>query len=309
MRITNNMLTQNYLNNLERTVERMSQYQYQMSTGKRIRRVSDDPIGSISSLSIRTKISQLNQYQRNIDDAKAWLTQSETAITVLNNVIKNMYEKTVQAANGTQHTSEKLAIATELSELREHIVQLANSNYGNQYIFGGYQTDSQPITGSDPVLYQGMDLTNLTPSEAEFLNQQTRMIEIGPGLLTSVSIPGSKLLGTGSENIIQITDELIDILRAEGSTDEISPYILKLQKKQEDTLAMLTEIGGRINRLDLVNNRTDQDLLNYESVKSNIEDVDIVEAIMHLEMERAVYTSALSIGSSIILPSLADFLR
>ena len=70
MRVTNNMLTSNYMNNLSRNMGTLNKYQTQLATNRRITKLSDDPIGAIATLGVRTKISKLEQYQRNLADAK-----------------------------------------------------------------------------------------------------------------------------------------------------------------------------------------------------------------------------------------------
>jgi flagellar hook-associated protein 3 FlgL len=64
-----------------------------------------------------------------------------------------------------------------------------------------------------------------------------------------------------------------------------------------------------MNRIDLVKNRYEKDLINYETVKSEVEDADLAEVVMNLKMAEAVYQAALAIGDQVIQPSLVDFLK
>ena len=312
MRVTNGMLASNFLNNLNRTMGRMQTYQQQLATNKRITRLSDDPIGAINSLSIRGKISRLDQYEKNIGDAKAWLTQSETAVMELNDVLKTLYEKTVQASTGTNSAQQKQAIAHEMTELRDHIVQLANSGYGDKFIFGGFQTTAPPFAyDNGQITYQGLDMVTLAGDAdlENYLNNQVIQYEIGTNLQSDISISGVRLLGTGEDNIIHVLDDLITKLNNHEHPDELSPFIEKLQNKQDHVLGLATEIGGKMNRLELMENRYSLDKLNYETVKGNIEDIDMAEVTMQFKMTESVYMAALSVGSRIIQPSLIDFLR
>jgi len=71
----------------------------------------------------------------------------------------------------------------------------------------------------------------------------------------------------------------------------------------------MAEIGGRQNRLDMMNTRFEQDTINYTQMKSDVEDLDQAEAIMNYSMAEAVYRAALSVGGRILQPTLVDFLR
>ena len=310
MRITNGMLISNYLNNLNRTMSRMQTYQEQLSSNRRINRISDDPIGAVNSLSVRGKLSRIEQYMSNIDDANAWLTQSETAVLEMNDVVKTAYEKTVQVSSSSNSIDEKRAVATELTELRDHIVQLANTTYGDSFIFGGYQTTKAPFRYEGGTLYyQDQDVATLDAATLDALGDQKISYEIGTGLTTDVSFNGIQFIGRGADNIVTVLDDLITDLNSDTPSQDLDDYIGKLQKKQNDVLALATAIGGRTNRLDLVRNRFGVDELNYATVKANVEDVDMAETVMLFKMTEAVYTSALSVGSKIIQPSLVDFLR
>ena len=136
MRVTNSMLISTFLNNLNKNTKGMEKYQRQLSSNSRLARLSDDPIGVINVLGVKSKIRKLAQYQNNVDDARAWLTQTETAVLEINNVIKSTYEQALQVANGTNSTEEYDAVLSYVTQMRNHIIQIANSTYGEKYIFG-----------------------------------------------------------------------------------------------------------------------------------------------------------------------------
>ena len=70
MRITNSMLVRNMMTNLKRSMSRMHQYESQLSTGKRITKISQDPVGVIKSLQARKNLSKSIQYKENAEDAR-----------------------------------------------------------------------------------------------------------------------------------------------------------------------------------------------------------------------------------------------
>jgi len=109
--------------------------------------------------------------------------------------------------------------------------------------------------------------------------------------------------------LFAVFDELITRLESDDSSDQISQSIQKLKQKQVDVLALATDLGGRMNRIDLVKNRYEKDQINYETVKSKVEDADLAEVVMNLKMAEAVYQAALAIGDQVIQPSLVDFLK
>lgn len=311
MRVTNGMLLDNYLNNLYGNLNKMSKLQTQMASEKRIVKISDDPMGVISCMKYRVKLYKMDQYKSNVQNAQTWLTQTETSVLEMNEIVKSAYETTVHVANDYMSEDDKNAAAELIGQLRDHALTIGNSKIGDKFIFGGYNVTNQPFTvdASGNILYNGLDLTNDTDPNLIAENEQIIEYEIGNNMKTEVSITGSKLLGMGDNNIYTVLDDLYNALKADEPADVINDYVDKLQDCQSHLLGIEAEIGGKMNRLELVTNRYEDDILNYKEMKSNIEDVDLAEAVMNFEMAKAVYNSALQIGSEIIQPSLINFLK
>lgn len=311
MRVTNNMLLDNYLNNLYGNLNKMDKLQTQVATNKRITKLSDDPMGVISSMKCRVKLYKIDQYRDNIENARTWLTQTESSVLEMNEVIKSAYETSVHVANDYMTEDDKNAAAELIGQLRDHVLTIANSKVGDKYIFGGYNVTNKPLTvdASGNILYNGLDLTNESDPALIAENEQIIEYEIGDDLQTQVSVTGSRLMKMGDDNIYSVLDNLYNALKSNESAEVIDEYVGKLQDCQTHVLAIESELGGRTNRLELVSNRYDEEFLNYTKTKSEIEDVDLAEAVMNFEMAKAVYTSALQIGSEIIQPSLVDFLK
>jgi len=310
MRLTGSMLSDRFLADLQRNTTRLGRLQSQLSTNRRLSRLSDDPVGTIKTLNVRRKLADLEQYQRNIADAKDWLLHSETAVLELNEMVKTAFEKTVQAANGAMGEDERQAVAVQIRQLRDHIVQVGNAARGDSYLFGGFQATEPPFTtdAAGLVSYQGVPLGSESAAQLADMKTQAIRFDIGTGLQTVASINGPELLGTGDRNLIQVFDRLIDSLSMDPAGD-LGSRITELQKSQTEILSVAADIGGRMNRLELVQLRYEQDELNYKNVKSDVEDIDLAEATMQLKMSEAVYSAALAIGARVIQPSLVDFLR
>ena len=140
MRITNSMMTNTYLYNLNGNLNRLSGYLEQESTGKAINSISDDPVKTTQSLSARNKLSSISRYRENISTADDWLTEVEEAVSELNDVIEDAYEKTVSASSGTLNDDDLAIIAKEIAAYRDEILTTANASFGDNYLFAGYNT-------------------------------------------------------------------------------------------------------------------------------------------------------------------------
>jgi flagellar hook-associated protein 3 FlgL len=234
MRITNNMVSNSYLKNLNMNLTSVDKYQNQLSTGKRLTRLSDDPVGILSSMQIRVRLNRLEQYQKNVDTAGDWLTQTESSLKELDSILQTAYERAVQASTDTLEETDRLAIAEELKQLRDQVLAVGNTKVTNKYIFGGYNTSTEPFSlgATGNILYNGLDVSVDTPqlqAEAE----QNISFEIGYDMNMEVFTNGLQLLGSGDSNIYNLINGMCEALES-GNTQDISDYIPKLQPVGSD---------------------------------------------------------------------------
>lgn len=166
MRITNKMMTNNVLHNINNNKNLLTTLEDQYSTGKKIQKPSDDPIIAVRALKLRTNLSELTQYvEKNIPDALSWMDTTESSLEVANEILRLMNSYCNQGANDPLTAKDRNSIVTNLKELKQQIYQEGNSNYAGRYVFSGYKTDTplvfdgpessytydikEPLTGDD----------------------------------------------------------------------------------------------------------------------------------------------------------------
>lgn len=316
------MLVNNMTYNLNGSMKRMEKLQYQTSTGKKFRLPSDDPIGASKSLKFNTDISKIEQYQRNAKDAGSWMKETESALKEINEILKRGYELTNQAANGTNAPDDLEKIKAEISELRGHLIQVANTTYAGRSIFTGYKTDKELL--NEDGTYK-VDL----PEEGE-----TFVYNVGVAERVSVNTLGNKVFGgladpaalgdPGYGDDVEIGQKPYLIAMFEklekslGTVGEpggepdvagIQSSLTEFQDAMGNILSVTAEIGAKTNRLEMTSNKLESQALNLEELLSFNEDISLSEAYMKLTIENNVYTASLAVGSKIIQPSLMDFLR
>lgn len=146
MRITNKMMTNNALYNINNNKNLLSRLEEQYSSGKKITKPSDDPIVAVRALKFRTNLSELNQYyEKNIPDALAWMDVTESALNTVNSIITSMNTYCNQGANDYPTAEDRNAIATNLEQLKGQLYQEGNTNYAGRYVFSGYKTDTSLV--------------------------------------------------------------------------------------------------------------------------------------------------------------------
>lgn len=143
MRITNKVMQNNSLNNINTNKLLQDKLSTQMSTQKKINRPSDDPVIAVRALRLRTNVNQVTQYYgKNVPDAKSWLDLTADSIKSLTEVVTSMYENATKGSNENLTMKDKEIILTQLESLRDEVYSTGNTDYAGRYIFTGYRTDT-----------------------------------------------------------------------------------------------------------------------------------------------------------------------
>ena len=137
MRISNKMLYGQTVSDLNNNTERLFKLNSQISSGKRIDRPSEDPVGMSSVLIYRTELNSFDQFKKGINQAHGWLNRTTAIIEDADGVLARATELATQQASATATADTRNGAAEEISQLMEHLTGLANSKYGNKYMFGG----------------------------------------------------------------------------------------------------------------------------------------------------------------------------
>lgn len=220
MRITQSMINENFTRNLMQNLKRWGDINDMISSTKKIRRPSDDPVGAAMALKLRRQLTAIEQYNSNAKDALTWMKDTETALTNTGNVIHRLNELTVQAANGPLTSDERDKILYEVNELKDQILKEANSTSIDRYLFGGYLTDRAPFTKvGDKVIF------NLKPGSVNITNDG------GTGMTDSAQID---LNGLGSN--VASGDYRIEITNYNDTAKTADMAVLRINDDGSETM-------------------------------------------------------------------------
>lgn len=178
MRITNKMMTNNVLYNINNNKNSLSKLEDQYSTGMKIQKPSDDPIIATRALKLRTNLTELNQYyEKNIPDALAWMDLTEGALKEANDILTKIHTYCVNGSNDTLTESDRNSIVATLTEFKEQIYQEGNTNYAGRYVFSGYKTDTSLIFSENMADYNYNITEKLSGTNIDII--QTTLNSVG----------------------------------------------------------------------------------------------------------------------------------
>lgn len=297
MRVSNKMLYNSVMGNMQRNLEKLLDLQESASSGKKINKPSDDPIGATKVINYNTAISKAEQYQRNIDNGTAFLNSSESAVTATLESLQRAKELALSALSQTNSAADKATMAKEVGQLYEQVKQIANTKYDNRYIFAGFRTDVAPYDATGN--YTG------TASPAGYID-----VEIDAGSTISINMPGYAVFGSATDgtDILAALDDLKTAMESNDS-DGIEGAMTNLDTGMDQANNALAEIGARLNRLESAGNHFDKLLMDLAVYKSETEDADITKVITELSIQQNMLEVSRATAAKVLQQSILDFLR
>ena len=184
MRVTNAMMRNNSMLNMQKNKIAYNKHLNEYNTQKKIQRPSDDPTIAVRALKYRTTLAEIDQYLTNIKDATSWMDATETCLKDVNERLTNMIDYCTQAATGTFNEDDRKDIVTQLKEFAGYIYeQNANADYAGRYLFTGFRTDEPMLfktaqTDTTYTIQEDIDINNINKyqyvyGEAEFSESST----------------------------------------------------------------------------------------------------------------------------------------
>ncbi|MDD2421901.1 MAG: flagellar hook-associated protein FlgL [Heliobacteriaceae bacterium] len=298
MRITQQMMTNGFMRNINSIMRQMEGVQNQLASGKKFRLPEDDPMGSVLSLTYRSTLVGIGKYLDNTREAQIWLDNSDSALGEVVSILHRVRELFVQADSDTINAKSRVAIGEEINELTDHLSKVANTKVGGRTIFSGTKTDINP--------------SQYNPDTGEWTwlgNTDEIFVEIDANAEIPINSVGAKIFGIpvvgGGKNLLNFMQETVSKLQQGKRVDKLG----ELDKFLDVILEEQASIGGRANRTEFTRSRLEDFQLNITDVLSKTEDADMSQVYTQLKTQENVFRAALSAGARIIQPSLLDFLR
>ncbi len=311
MRVTENMTTNIVLASLQKQQELVNTLQQQISTGQRINQPSDDPISAQQALDLKGVIAATDQYSRNIQTGTSWLSQMDSSMSEMNNVLVRAKELAVQMSNGTYDAGQRQAAALEVAQLRNQMIALGNTQIAGKYIFGGFASDlppfvttaGQPSPGDQVGDYKGTD---------DAVN-----VQIGQGAFIAINYSGGQLLrgvSIGPPPVITGTDvigTLNNLVTALNTNDQagVTASIAGLDSSLQQIQSAQGDVGSRENRLQTAGNILTSTKDYLTKALSGKEDADSLQVLSDLSKQQTAYQATLAATAQFSKLSLLDYMR
>ncbi|MFL2121170.1 flagellar hook-associated protein FlgL [Marinilactibacillus psychrotolerans] len=311
MRITNSLMSKNFMRNLNNNMKSVYKYQEQLSTMEQVSRPSDDPLKVSKVLDLNNEIKQNEEYKSTINDSIDFTNAQDSALANATNSMQRIYTLTQQAANGTYNDQDRDAIKTEVENEIDTLLDSLNTSFGGRYIFAGNHTTSKSKPFEKTVDAEG-NFTGIqyngTTEEDGISGNTTK--EIARGVDVELQTDGRALMNSQDEedNLGTFFNELLTALD-DDDTEKLSEDLLeRVDSEMNNIVNLRTNIGATTNRLKAAKDRNESEFLNLKTTYSNTQDIDLAETYMQYSMEMVAYEASLQMGNKILQSSLLNYM-
>lgn len=182
----------------------------QLASGNKVVSLTDDPIASINILNTTKQLGQIETFEQNVGMASAELSALDDVLDLANGYLSTAWDKAIQANNQTYGEGSLKALKVEIDEITKTMVDLANTQYNDNYLFSGANTKSltYTITEDGEILYKGTSQDN---------PDYIRQTEVADGVFEVINTTGDKVFGWYKEGQAKAEDGRLIFLDEAGN--------------------------------------------------------------------------------------------
>lgn len=208
MRVTNQIIFAQNQAQIQKASQRLARLQEAIATGKRINHFEDDPLGAVRAFDLRTVEASFVQYGKNVNAGLPFLEQTDSVLGEVKEALDRAKELAVQLANDSYNAGDRQIGATEVQQIFERVVGLANSQVEGRYLFGGFKNGVAPFSASGVYNGDNGEIAVQTDSSSSVI----------------LNVPGNKVFQganvNGGVGILDILRDLKSVLEGNGSGED-----------------------------------------------------------------------------------------
>ena len=324
MRITNSSMIRSHMYDTQNNLTNMSKINQQISTGKVINTVSDDPHKAIRIMNMNNEIKYTEKYNSNIDETVGWMNTTDGALESTGNLLNEIKETILKVGNGTYSQNEMKSLNADINEKIKQLADTLNSTYGGKYLFAGTNVDDAPITvienpDGTVKLEFSKDKNGQTIPNTDDLKAD---ISSGINIDYNISVGEIFNIKDGNGNNINLLDEINNLSTlmnniANGDEQTASTAKEELLNNTKGKIDQLfdhvvnerTSLGVKVSTAEKIKEFNDDNIINMKNVLSLDQDTDHVEKFIELKSLELVYQASIQVGAKLIQPTILDYIR
>lgn len=286
MRITNTSMSRVMINNMANRTAEYAKLNEQLTNGKRVNKISDDPVASMQLVQLENSKSDVSQYKTNVVRLSGNYKVQEASLNSLDNQLLMVRDKMLAAKNGNHSATESATLGREINLLLDGMMSDLNTkNSEGNYLFSGTKSNTKPV-----------EYDQTTQTYTFNGNNERRDAVVGNGITLQENTDLSSALSTSANdleiltNLKKLANKMVDpSITPATYNQDISTNLTAIDTAAKKIGGMVTELGAKQNRLDHLSNLHDD----VEIVNANLE--KDLASIDLLQVNAAMQSNFLSI--------------
>jgi flagellar hook-associated protein 3 FlgL len=267
----------------------------QLSSGRSVNQLSDDPAAVASLVGNHNQASQDDQYLQSISTIQARFQVADSSLSSVVTALTSALSLGVEGANGTLTPANQQSVAAEVQGLISQVQSLANTTFQGSYLFSGTAVNTPPFTVNA--------VANTTTYNG---NAGVTSVQLSNGNSVNGNVPGSQLFlnGTGS-----VFGALQGLNAALLSGANIPAAVTQIQSALTTVNTQRVFYGNVLNQVSQTETFLNQDQINLSTQENTLIGVDPATAATNLAQATLANQALLDASGRILsLPNLLSFL-
>ena len=303
MRISNSMILRQSQGRLQSGLQGIDKLREDISSGVRIRRISDDPTSGSEVVRVGSSLRAIERFRQNSQQGTTRSTAEENALDNLTNTLARAAELAVGQASATGSAQTRLIAKAEVDQLISFAVDLGNTRIGDEYLFGGTRAGEQPfaLPGTPTTPFSRL----VDASSAPVDPSGSTPIEVGDGKFVTPNHNGTEVF---------LTTDALESLRAlsqalgTNNVGGITTALGRINSATSNVQTLIGTQGARANELDIARTNLNSLQETLKSFRSDLRDTEVDQALAELVGKQTLYQAAMGATSKILSLSLANYI-
>lgn len=295
MRVTTLMPDAQY--GIQQSQQALSSALEQLSTGKRVNQISDDPSAYANNLRSLAASANVDRYSSNITTVLPMLQSADSALSSVVTSLNKAITLGTEGANGDLTDSNRQAIATQVQGLLSGVIEQANTSFQGVYVFAG-TANTQPPFAADSSSPTGYTYNG---------NSKVNSVKVGDSTSVSVGIPGSTLFTSGA-NVVGSLADLVSALQS-GNTSDIAAATTSVSSALNYIGQQRAPLDNSISVLNAQDSYLSQETVTLTAQQTSLVGIDTATAATNLAQAQAQNSAVLAAAAKVLPQTLLDYLK
>lgn len=305
MRVANSMIAAALTSRLTENYRELARVNLQISSGKRLQRLGDDPAALCRSMALKSALETFRNCSKSIDCQVERLKGTDSALQQVTDLLHRASEISLRGSTDNLAQSEIDTLVWEVDSLIEDLALYGNS-------VAGLGREARIFSFNESGELQ------IDPSAATKWELNTGSTALFGGILTASQLTttvdpipvfwGDPDDSPGSGSIFAVLKDLRDAL-AGGDRERIKDSVDTIKHNFDQVSELRASVGIKINQLLSLKDFIDNKNLGIDKEISNFEGIDLEKAAIELSQRQAAYEAAMAISVKLMQTSLLDYLK